>query len=90
MIIELKHEDADFILKFLKADLVRVRKNLANIEQDYNKFYAYLSKKPEKGREDEVVSNIMSNVKDVVCEHSKELCSDLEKCIELLTIGSEK
>jgi len=88
MNIIISQEDADFILKFIRADLRRVSDSSASLHNNYKK----LEKSCTDGLRNlpEVVSmmEMASVLKKTADENSDVLKKDLEKCVEILTIGS--
>jgi len=91
MNIILTQQDADFILKFIRTDLTVLRTNQNNTEESYER----LNKTLEKHK-DLAGTILYQSIKDAAytlikesSKSNKELIKDLEKCIELLTVGSE-
>ncbi len=90
MTIELTREDADFILKYIRDDLTRINQNLDNIDVSYKKFKDSITEDVEKKPEFAAINAVMHKMKNIVNENSRAICQDLERCVELLTMGSEK
>ena len=88
MEIKLTAKDADFILKFIRADLQRVCENAAKLRGKQSE----LEEVFEKSEKTELMKQIWKMTKeagDMVSEDMTEIRHDLERCVELLTCGSE-
>lgn len=88
MNIVLKQEDADLILKYIRADLRRVTKAIDEITEKFNELQQSCPI-PENSAQAILIFNAISEFKKDVFDTSTEVKTDLAKCIELLTIGSE-
>ena len=90
MNVVLSAKDADFILKFLRADLEKVSECGDNLIDKRNK---YKEKMGELQLADNCPEMILVNglidIADDLIDESEDTKKDLMKCIELLTIGSE-
>ena len=88
MDITITQKDADFILRFIRADLKRVVDSSENLRNNYDR----LEKSCTENIKDlpEVISmmKMATELKKTMDEDNNELRKDLEKCIEILTIGS--
>ena len=81
--------DADFILKYIRVLLENVSDTQSEIGQKYNKLQKHFC---EKLNNNEMANEIMSFAKEVTSEIDSailETKNDLEKCVMLLTVGSE-
>jgi len=91
MNIVLSQQDADFILKFIRNDLSILCANHKKTEDSYKELQQ-LSEKYKEFSSSPLMQSIKETA-DVLMketnESSKELIKDLEKCIELLTVGSQ-
>ena len=86
MNITLSQKDADFILRFLRTDLEHVTKCGDYIRKKQADVKSHL--KDLEGPEQILIGGLLEVSDDMICE-SEELKSELLKCIELLTVGSE-
>ena len=91
MNIVLTPQDADFILKFIRTDLTVLQTNHNKTEQSYKELNKILEK-----HKDLAGTILYQNIKDTAdtlmkesSRSNEELIKELEKCIELLTVGSE-
>lgn len=88
MEIKLTSKDADFILKFIRADLQRICDTSAKIRGKQSE----LEEIYEKSEKTELIKHIWDMAKeagDLVSEDIDNARHDLERCVELLTCGSE-
>ena len=88
MEIRLTAKDADFILKFIRTDLQRVCETSAKIRGKQSELEA-MYEKSEKSDLIKCVWNMAKEAGNLVSEDMTEVRHDLERCIELLTCGSE-
>ena len=90
MNITLSHKDADFILKYLRADLERVNKCGSDLTEKRNNYKEKIDKCSSVVSGPELIlANGLIEVADEMLEESEEIKKDLLRCIELLTVGSE-
>ena len=88
MEIKLTSKDADFILKFVRADLQRVCETSAQIRGKQSE----LEEIYEKSDKTELMKHVLDMARqagDLVSEDMVKVRHDLERCVELLTVGSE-
>ena len=91
MNIVLTQQDADFILKFIRTDLTVLQTNHNKTEQSYDELNKILEKHKDLANIP-LYQVIKETAEDLMKETNRsngELIKDLEKCIELLTVGSE-
>lgn len=91
MNIVLTQQDADFILKFIRTDLTVLQTNHNNTEQSYERLNKTLEK--HKDFASTILYQSIKDTADTLMKESnrsnEKLIKELEKCIELLTVGSE-
>ena len=88
MDIKLTAKDADFILKFIRTDLQRVCETSAKIRGKQTELEA-MYEKSEKSDLIKLVWEMAKEAGTLVSEDMTEIRHDLERCVELLTVGSE-
>lgn len=91
MNITLSQKDADFILKFLRADLERVSSSNVEIKEkqiEFKKEISELNLQSDSCPEMILVKNLLDLSSDMLNE-SLDIEKDLCRCIELLMMGSK-
>ncbi len=92
MNIIISQKDADFILAYLRTDLEKVTKTCDNLAERSEKFKTELEKhKGKMGIMEEIMSKGLLDVSSEMLKDSIQTKkkSELLKCIEILTVGSE-
>lgn len=90
MNIILTQKDADFILKYIRADLKKVSDNYNNLSDSYDELLTTCTKQGFSEDKLNIIHNAVGQIKDDFLDMTKEIQEELAKCVELLTIGSEK
>jgi len=88
--IELTQKDADFILRYIRADLQKASEAVERLKQRQEELERSCKKVDEKGEALESLITITKLVGKAVDDDMNIIRHDLEHCIELLTCGSEK
>lgn len=88
MNIIISQKDADFILKFIRADLKRVSDSSASLHNNYKRLEKSCTEDLRNLPEVASMMEMATILKKTMDEDSDEIRKDLEKCIEILTIGS--
>lgn len=88
--IVLNKKDADFILKFIRMDLRRLNEQEERLKESENRFDESYEK---VGGDESLLGKCLMDLKNEIGKQVKndfvELKEDFNRCIELLTIGSE-
>lgn len=87
MEITLTSKDADFILKFIRAELVRLNDSALKLNHRQKELEA-VYKDMKKSDYGDTIVQLAKEVSTCVSDNMNEVRRDLERCIELLTIGS--
>ena len=88
MNIIISQKDADFILKFIRAELKRVSDSSTSLQNNYKRLEKACTEDLRNLPEVVSMMEMARVLKQTVDENSDELRKDLEKCVEILTIGS--
>jgi len=89
MNIILTQQDADFILKYLRNDLEQVIEASSDLKKKYANLQKLFTDNLKKNKDAVTVMKIARVAAETMNEATSELQADLEKCIMLLTVGSE-
>ena len=90
MNITLTQKDADFILKYIRADLQKVTETNVKLVERKKEFANELKK--QDIREDSFAGSIAKSflyISEEITNETDAIEKDLTKCVELLTVGSE-
>ena len=88
--IELTQKDADFILRYIRADLQKASEAVERLKQRQEELERSCKKVDEKGEALESLITITKLVGKAVDNDMNIIRHDLERCVELLTCGSEE
>ncbi len=88
--IELTQKDADFILKYIRADLERASEAVERLKKRQEELEKSCNKVDLKGEGLESLITITKIVGKAVDNDMNIIRHDLERCVELLTCGSEE
>jgi hypothetical protein len=89
MNITLTQQDADFILRFIRADLENISETQSQIQKKHSALNSHFTKKL---KDNETAKELMSFANEFTSMVDEAICEtkdELEKCIMLLTVGSE-
>ena len=90
MNIVISQKDADFIIAYLRTDLEKVTKTCDNLTEKSEKFKTELENHKGKiGIMEEIMSKGLIDISSEMLKDSMQTKSELLKCIEILTVGSE-
>ena len=89
MNISLTAKDADFILGFIRADLQRVIDNSANLDESWKRLEASCTDNIKGLSFVQGLMKIAGDAKEMAVSDNNDIRKNLERCIELLTCGSE-
>ena len=89
MNIILTQQDADFILKFIRNDLEQLAEVSSELDEKYKKLQSSFTDRLKNNRDAVTIMEIARTAAEAMSETTTEMKNDLEKCIMLLTVGSE-
>lgn len=89
MSISLTTKDADFILGFIRADLQRVVDNTANLDESWKRLEASCTDNIKDLSFVQGLMKIAGDARQMAVSDNNDIRKDLERCVELLTCGSE-
>lgn len=89
MNIILTQQDADFILKYIRNDLEQLAEVSSELDEKYKKLQSSFTDRLKSNRDAVTIMEIARTAAEAMSETTTEMKNDLEKCIMLLTVGSE-
>ena len=89
MNIILTQQDADFILKFIRNDLEQLAEVSSELDEKYKKLQSSFTDRLKGNKDAVTIMEIARVAAEAMNETTTEMKNDLEKCIMLLTVGSE-
>lgn len=88
--IVLSTKDADFILKYIRADLEKITEAYSLTEKKKREFIEELKKEDVKDDSFEgTMAKTLIDLANAINTETSAIKEDLTKCVELLTVGSE-
>ena len=88
--ITLSTKDADFILKYIRADLEKITEAYSLTEKKKREFIEELEKEDVKNDSFEgTMAKTLIDLANAINTETSAIKEDLTKCVELLTVGSE-
>ena len=89
MNIILTQQDADFILKYIRSDLEQLAEVSSELDEKYKKLQSSFTDRLKSNKDAVTIMEIAKVATEAMSETTTEIKNDLEKCIMLLTVGSE-
>ena len=89
MTITLNQKDADFIIKYLRMELERINEARTDLKSSYSDLQKLYTERLKNNQTATELINFAKEITDFSNDITKEAKNDLEKCILLLTVGSE-
>jgi len=89
MNIILTQQDADFILKYIRSDLEQLAEVSSELDEKYKKLQSSFTDRLKSNKDAVTIMEIARTAAEAMSETTTEIKNDLEKCIMLLTVGSE-
>jgi hypothetical protein len=88
--ITLSTKDADFILKYIRADLEKITEAYSLTEKKKREFIEELKEEDVKDDSFEgTMAKTLIDLANAINTETSAIKEDLTKCVELLTVGSE-
>lgn len=88
--ITLSTKDADFILKYIRADLEKITEAYSLTEKKKREFIEELKEEDVKDDSFEgTMAKTLIDLANAINIETSAIKEDLTKCVELLTVGSE-
>ena len=88
--ITLSNKDADFILKYIRADLEKITEAYSLTEKKKREFIEELKEEDVKDDSFEgTMAKTLIDLANAINTETSAIKEDLTKCVELLTVGSE-